>query len=169
MKKYICLFMILTTLISAFFIGCQKNTNQLEKVDIIVNSENETIDKNTNSVSVNFTVNNNSNKYIVVSYFDDVYGESYLTVDEAPYTIIEPQSTNPDFGYGYEYSNQKEYEEIISKINKEYHPKQAYCQKNIYFFHTREGTFPASSIISNTSMAAIASTTGTARGTTHGS
>ena len=83
MKKYICLFMILTTLISAFFIGCQKNTNQLEKVDIIVNSENETIDKNTNSVSVNFTVNNNSNKYIVVSYFDDVYGESYLTVFSA--------------------------------------------------------------------------------------
>ena len=88
----------------------------MEKVDIIVNSENETIDKNTNSVSVNFTVNNNSNKYIVVSYFDDVYGESYLTVDEAPYTIIEQQSTNPDFGYGYEYSKQKEYEEIISKI-----------------------------------------------------
>ena len=130
MKKYICLFMILTTLISAFFIGCQKNTKQLEKVDIIVNSENETIDKNTNSVSVNFTVNNNSNKYIVVSYFDDVYGESYLTVDEAPYTIIEPQSTNPDFVYGYEYSNQKEYEEIISKINKEYHFRVYLCDKD---------------------------------------
>ena len=80
MKKYICLFMILTTLISAFFIGCQKNTNQLEKVDIIVNSENETIDKNTNSVSVNF--------------------------------------------------NQKEYEEIISKINKEYHFRVYLCDKD---------------------------------------
>lgn len=130
MKKSISLFVILTVLIAAFFIGCQKNTSQLEKVDILVNAVNETIDKNTNSVGLNFTVINNSDKYIVVSYFDDVYGENYLTVDEAPYTIIEPQTTNSDFGYGYEYSNKKEYTEIISQINKEYHFRVYLCDKN---------------------------------------
>lgn len=130
MKKIISLFMILTVLIAAFFTGCQKDTNQLEKVDILVNAVNETIDEYADSVGLNFTVSNNSDKYIVVSYFDDVYGENYLTVDEAPYTIIEPQTTNSDFGYGYEYSNQKEYEEIISQINKEYHFRVYLCDKN---------------------------------------
>lgn len=130
MKKSISLFLVLTVLIVAFFIGCQKNTDKLEKVDILVNAVNETIDKNTNSVGINFTVSNNSDKYIVVSYFDDVYGETYLTVDEAPYTIIEPQTTNSDFGYGYEYSNKSEYEEIVSRINKEYHFRVYLCDKN---------------------------------------
>lgn len=135
LKKNIIFFLILTVFIAASFIGCQKNINQrnidqLEKVDILVNADNENIGPNTNSVGLHFTVNNNSDKYIVVSYFDNVYGEEYLTVDEAPYTIVEPKTTNPNFGFGYEYSSKSEFEKIVSQIYKEYHFRVYLCDKD---------------------------------------
>ena len=130
MKKRISLLFVLILLISVSFIGCQKDIQQLDYVNILVNSQEEVYDGNTHSGAVLFTVNNNSNKYIVVSYFDDVYGEKYLTVDEAPYTIIEPQTTNPDFGYGYEYHNENEHKEILTKINKDYHFRVYLCDKD---------------------------------------
>ncbi len=74
MKKRISLLFVLILLIFVSFIGCQKDIRQLDYVNILVNSQEEVYDGNTHSVAVLFTVNNNSNKYIVVSYFDDVYG-----------------------------------------------------------------------------------------------
>lgn len=108
--------------------GC-KRSNELDRVDILVTASRETYE-NDNSVGVSFTVNNNSDENIVVSYFDKETGEEYLTVDESPYSIIPPQTTNSDFGFGYEYSNEEEYSKIVSMVNADYHFRVYLCDKD---------------------------------------